>query len=129
MPSQYGDTCLSPGYFVMGPYMKQPTLSDIGNSTWTLLHTAVAAYNPRTVGEREHMRQFITSLSYVFPCKHCGNDDQLDMIAYPLTDADLRSAETLRLWMHNKHNRDNRKLNKPQFPIEHVGRRWGGFTD
>lgn len=128
-PSQYGDPCLTPGFQVMGPYMKSPTLNDIGNCTWTLLHTAVAAYNPQTMGERERMRQFIESLSYVFPCKHCGNDDQLDMIAFPLTDADLRSAETLRLWMFEKHNRINRKLKKPEFPKQMVGRRWGGFTD
>lgn len=123
---QYGSATLASQYSVMGPYMKSPTLSDIGRAGWTLLHTAAAAYDPRT--ERESMRAWIQSFGTVFPCKQCGNEYNADLLAHPLTDNDLRSSFALRVWVAEKHNRVNARLGKVQFPLTRVIPRWGGPT-
>ncbi len=122
-PNQYSN-CHLKQYTVIGPYMKQPTLSDIGRATWCLLHTSTAAYHP---SKRASARRFVEALPDMFPCHHCGNDFQVELMAHPLNECDLDSAENFRRWASQRHNNINQKLGKPVFDERHIGQRWGGI--
>ena len=78
-----------------------------GPSGWKLLHLMSFAYNPKT--DKAAMKEFITTLPYVLPCKFC----RTSLIQYyeelPFEDA-LESAAAFSRWMWKIHGKVNEKL-------------------
>ena len=51
--------------------------SELGRSSWNLLHTMAANYpNSPTEEEQLRMKEFIVALSLFYPCVHCAADFQ-----------------------------------------------------
>jgi len=99
-----------------------PDLTEIGRSTWTLLHT-IAAYYPENPSEKkkEQVGKFIQDLSEVFPCRTCAEDFQEHISTTPIN---IKSRNDLSLWMCEAHNHVNERLGKPAFDCSLVDQRW-----
>lgn len=95
----------------------------LGQSTWTLLHT-MAMYYPMipTETEEHSMVSFITGLSLFYPCKTCSDHIKTYIIDHPPT---TQSANRLSEWFCDLHNDVNRRLGKSQFNFADVQQRWG----
>ena len=57
---------------------------ELGRSTWNLIHT-VAAYYPNipTDVDKENARNFISALSYLYPCEVCRSDFKESVANFP----------------------------------------------
>ncbi len=75
-----------------------------GPSGWKLLHTLTFTYRPAC---RVAMRDFLTTLPFILPCKFC----RASLTTYMCVDPpDLTSADTLSRWLWRIHNAVNKKL-------------------
>jgi FAD-linked sulfhydryl oxidase len=99
-----------------------PDKEALGRATWTLLHT-IAAYYPETPNRQDEVRirDFINTLSHIYPCGHCASHFREEMIRTPPITS---SRETLSLWMCSMHNKINELLGKPIFDCGRVRERW-----
>jgi FAD-linked sulfhydryl oxidase len=96
--------------------------SELGRSTWTLLHTMAANYPQQPTLLHQHtMHQFLRTISTLYPCTHCAHDFEADMHANP---PDLSNRDGFSVWMCERHNMVNSKLGKPQFDCKKVLKRW-----
>ncbi|CAD5121601.1 DgyrCDS10098 [Dimorphilus gyrociliatus] len=101
---------------------------ELGRSGWTVLHT-MAAYYPENPSEnvQKDMKNFMTLLSRLYPCKRCAKDLRKDLKDDP---PDVTSQKSLANWMCNLHNKVNEKLGKPLFDCSKVNERWrDGWKD
>eukprot|EP00736_Rhodelphis_marinus_P010317 Rmarinus@m.6313 len=99
------------------------SLDSLGQSSWALLHSAVAAYPRRpTRGAEKDMENFFSSLSRVFPCRRCGVHFQWYMGRHP---PDFSSQANLSQWLCEYHNAVNRRTGKPEFDCGLIDARWG----
>jgi hypothetical protein len=49
----------------------------LGTSTWNLIHTIAANYpNEPSEVDKENVKKFFETLSYLYPCPHCAEDFQ-----------------------------------------------------
>jgi hypothetical protein len=71
---------------VVPPYVSNCPLDreELGRATWGLIHT-VAAYYPDIPNEtdKENAKNFIVSLSYLYPCEICRDDFKESVLSSP----------------------------------------------
>ncbi|KAL7749823.1 Flavin-linked sulfhydryl oxidase of the mitochondrial IMS [Sorochytrium milnesiophthora] len=95
---------------------------ELGQHTWTLLHTAAAYYPDQpSAGEQQNMTTFLRSFSAIYPCGHCAEHLRGEMERQPPR---VQSRHELSQWMCEMHNKVNDQLGKPQFDCSRVLERW-----
>lgn len=84
-----------------------------GPPMWHYLHTMSFNYpvNP-TCEDKNHYRDFIFSLQYVLPCKHCRMNLKTNLKQLPLKMADMQNRETFSRYIYELHELVNRMLHK-----------------
>ncbi|KAI8823000.1 ERV/ALR sulfhydryl oxidase domain-containing protein [Fimicolochytrium jonesii] len=104
------------------PFPCPPDSTDLGNSSWTFLHTLAAYYPPHpTPAEQLSMRNFVSALSRFYPCGECASHLTREVIRHPPA---VESREALSKWMCEVHNEVNERLGKPRFDCAKVDERW-----
>lgn len=95
---------------------------ELGQSTWSLLHT-MAAYYPDKPSEtrQQATSSFINSLAEVYPCRECAADFKEELKEVPPR---LDSRDEFSQWACEIHNVVNKKLGKNIFPCSKVDQRW-----
>eukprot|EP01130_Rhizamoeba_saxonica_P002000 TRINITY_DN11811_c0_g1_i1.p1 TRINITY_DN11811_c0_g1~~TRINITY_DN11811_c0_g1_i1.p1 ORF type:complete len:150 (+),score=28.80 TRINITY_DN11811_c0_g1_i1:37-486(+) len=99
-----------------------PSIIELGQSGWTLLHT-IAAYYPSkpTNEERRNTSKFLKYFAKTFPCDWCGDDFAKIMDEHP---PKLDNYREFSQWMCEAHNTVNHNLGKPGFDCSLVDQRW-----
>jgi len=101
-----------------------PDREELGNHTWTLLHT-MAAYFPNEPSPTQvsSMHAFVHALGGLFPCTHCAEDFREAIKESPPR---ANSRAELSVWMCEMHNQVNEKLGKPTYSCDlaHLDMRW-----
>ncbi|KAF7308293.1 Sulfhydryl oxidase [Mycena chlorophos] len=99
-----------------------PDKDQLGNATWTFLHTAAAYYptNP-TPNQRTQMLALIGSLPALYPCSHCAEDFGERVRENP---PDVSGRAGLSQWFCERHNEVNEKLGKAAFDCSKTDERW-----
>eukprot|EP00252_Welwitschia_mirabilis_P016374 TRINITY_DN3611_c0_g1_i1.p1 TRINITY_DN3611_c0_g1~~TRINITY_DN3611_c0_g1_i1.p1 ORF type:complete len:198 (+),score=37.44 TRINITY_DN3611_c0_g1_i1:256-849(+) len=101
---------------------KSALKEQLGRSTWTLLHTLAAQFPEKpTRQQKRDVRELMTILSRIYPCKECA-DHLKEILKSNPVEADSR--ENLAQWMCHVHNIVNRSLGKRSFPCDQVDARW-----
>ncbi|XP_021750995.1 FAD-linked sulfhydryl oxidase ERV1-like isoform X1 [Chenopodium quinoa] len=99
------------------------TKEDLGRSTWTFLHTLAAQYPEHpTRQQKKDVKELMTILSRMYPCKECADHFKEVLRANPVQAG---SQAEFSQWLCHVHNVVNRSLSKPIFPCERVDARWG----
>eukprot|EP01126_Amoeba_proteus_P011498 TRINITY_DN14641_c0_g1_i1.p1 TRINITY_DN14641_c0_g1~~TRINITY_DN14641_c0_g1_i1.p1 ORF type:complete len:121 (-),score=16.88 TRINITY_DN14641_c0_g1_i1:175-537(-) len=99
-----------------------PTKSQIGNATWTILHTMAIHYPDHpTEKHKIHALAFLEALSVLYPCSYCAKDFAEDLKQHP---ANVENGKEFNKWLCEAHNRVNVKLGKPEFDCNKVEQRW-----
>ena len=97
---------------------------DLGQRTWTLLHT-LAAYFPENpkAEHKVYAEFFFKSLAALYPCKICAEHMEKYVESKP---PDARNREALSLWVCALHNEVNDVLGKKKFAcdIYSLDKRW-----
>lgn len=98
------------------------TKEELGRATWVLLHTLAAQFPEHpTRQQQKDARQFIDSLTRMYPCGDCAAHFQELVRRDPPI---VSSGAEFSLWMCRTHNAVNRRLGKPTFNCDLVGARW-----
>jgi len=99
-----------------------PDTSEIGNATWTFLHT-MAAYYPEepSNAQKSLMRSMMEGLAEFYPCSVCAEHLREQVAARP---PDVSSNTTLSQWLCAIHNEVNAMLGKPAFDCARTLERW-----
>jgi hypothetical protein len=84
-----------------------------GPPMWHYLHTMSFNYpiNP-TNEEKIHYRDFVISLQYVLPCKHCRMNLKTNFKQLPLTMSNMKNRESFSRYIYELHELVNKMLNK-----------------
>lgn len=84
-----------------------------GPSLWHTLHTISFNYpiNP-TYEDKKRYKNFICSLRYVLPCKHCRINLQKNFKSLPPTMEVMENRETFSKYIYDLHELVNKMLNK-----------------
>jgi hypothetical protein len=84
-----------------------------GPSMWHYLHTMSFNYpiHP-TVEDKNHYKQFVTSLQYVLPCKYCRQNLTNNFKLYPVTQAVLKDRDSFSRYIYKLHEMVNKMLGK-----------------
>lgn len=99
-----------------------PDREQLGNHTWTLLHSMAAKYpQSASLEEQQKMRNFIDAFSEFYPCSYCALDFRKWKASH---EPDLTGREGLSLWFCSAHNAVNSKLGKPSFDCALWRKRW-----
>eukprot|EP00457_Paulinella_chromatophora_P015817 gb/GEZN01016499.1/.p1 GENE.gb/GEZN01016499.1/~~gb/GEZN01016499.1/.p1 ORF type:complete len:182 (-),score=31.05 gb/GEZN01016499.1/:220-765(-) len=116
----------APSPFPPYPVQPPPSLTTLGQSGWTLLHS-MAAYYPDTPSQqdRKQMSSFLHGVARFFPCEFCALHMQEWCHEQPPEHA-VSSRENLSVWMCKLHNDVNRNKRKPEFPctLRQLDMRW-----
>ena len=99
----------------------------LGNHSWTLLHTMAANYPDSPArDDMMHAQTFLTSLSHLYPCSHCAYGMREYMKDHPLKSEHLGSRAGLAGYVCALHNHVNKELGKETFPcdIKTLDARW-----
>ena len=84
-----------------------------GPPLWHFLHTMSFNYPPNPTTEEKHnYMSFVKSLEYILPCKHCRNNFKKNILALPLTMAEMESRYTFSRYIFNLHELINKMLKK-----------------
>jgi len=106
-----------------------PDGNEIGNSTWTFLHSAAAYYPARPSStQQSSMLSLIQSLPHLYPCHSCAEAFQEELQREKqekksweggkvLQEA-VQSGPGLRKWLCGLHNEVNQRLGKPTWKCE-----------
>ncbi|GMM50714.1 flavin-linked sulfhydryl oxidase [Starmerella bacillaris] len=107
---------------IFGSDQEPPTGKELGNGTWTMLHSTAANFPLKPTDEnKQDMRNLLTSISHLFPCRPCGKDFE----AYLKRNSpNVEGREELSLWLCDAHNAVNKKLGKQQFDCKYWKARW-----
>lgn len=99
-----------------------PDVEQLGNATWTFLHTTAAYYPERpTPFQRANMLNLLHSLPVLYPCSHCATHLGEQMKHHP-PDASGRAG--LSWWLCERHNEVNERLGKEMFDCTKTDERW-----
>ncbi|GLD93280.1 hypothetical protein PINS_up001872 [Pythium insidiosum] len=97
---------------------------ELGTATWGLLHS-MGAYFPENPSPeyQAKARTFVEALALMYPCVHCADDFQREIVKSP-PRVDSRSSFSL--WLCEQHNLVNKKIHKPLFEctMEKLDERW-----
>jgi hypothetical protein len=84
-----------------------------GPPLWHFLHTMSFNYPVDPTSEdKKYYRNFIFSLEYVLPCKHCRMNFKTNLKQLPLTMKDMKNRETFSKYVYELHELINRMLHK-----------------
>ncbi|KAJ7196848.1 ERV/ALR sulfhydryl oxidase domain-containing protein [Mycena pura] len=99
-----------------------PDGDQLGQATWTFLHTA-AAYYPTNASptQRSQMLALIHALPVLYPCSHCAEDFGEAVKQHP---PDVSGRAALSRWFCERHNEVNEKLMKEPFDCATTDERW-----
>lgn len=104
------------------PVIIQQLKKNIGPSTWSLLHSIAGNFPEQpTEQDKKQAKNFIDSLAYFYPCEECREDFKEDVAHVPPT---LNSRREFSLWVCERHNEVNRKLNKPLMDCTDIWKYW-----
>ena len=108
----------------------------VGPPAWIFMHSIAQRYsrdpkNP-TVIEKQHAKQFYSSIETLFPCGVCRDSYSIYLQLLPI-DFFLNSRRDLILWVYTIHNFVNYKLMKQGQTIEiptlqDIYRKYESFT-
>lgn len=102
--------------------MSAVTIDSWGPALWRFLHAASFSYSTSPDWQQQSaMRQFLTSVGTILPCAICRKHYQ-EYITENLSDASVRSRETLIAWILELHNSVNRRTGKDEWSLERVKR-------
>ncbi|OZJ05418.1 hypothetical protein BZG36_01660 [Bifiguratus adelaidae] len=94
----------------------------LGQATWTFLHTMAAYYPERpSPSQMESMRTFLSTFSQFYPCWYCADAFREDMEINP---PQVASRRKLSQWLCERHNVVNVRLGKGVFDCAKVDERW-----
>ncbi|MCJ1322855.1 hypothetical protein MMC15_008205, partial [Xylographa vitiligo] len=92
-----------------------PDVAQLGNHTWTLLHSISASYPARaSLAQQSEMTQFLGLFAKLYPCWVCAEDFRAWM-ARAGNEPRVEGRAGLGRWMCEAHNEVNRKLGKEVF--------------
>jgi FAD-linked sulfhydryl oxidase len=100
------------------PFEKQcpATYKELGNSTWTYLHTMAAYYPERpSTALAASMTPFLRTFAQIYPCETCRDHMIKYVDAHPPRAG---SNAELSLYLCEFHNDVSRELGKPQVPCD-----------
>ncbi|MCJ1436964.1 hypothetical protein MMC27_006347 [Xylographa pallens] len=101
-----------------------PDVAQLGNHTWTLLHSISASYPPQaSATQQSEMKQFLGLFAKLYPCWVCAEDFGAWM-ARAGNEPRVEGREGLGRWMCEAHNEVNRKLGKGVFDCARWEERW-----
>lgn len=98
--------------------------SELGHSSWNLLHTMAAWYPDQPSSDEKHsMQQFMSAFARFYPCTWCARDFQENIEKSP---PQTESRKDLCQWLCKQHNLVNQKLGKPLFDcsMNNLDERW-----
>ncbi|KAL6751943.1 ERV/ALR sulfhydryl oxidase domain-containing protein [Haematococcus lacustris] len=99
--------------------------AELGRATWTLLHMLAAQYPAcPTRQQKRDVKQFIDSLTRIYPCGECAQHFQ-EVVRRDPPQVDSQAA--LAQWTCRVHNVVNQRLQKPVFNCNVVGARWAAL--
>ena len=99
-----------------------PDVEQLGNATWTFLHTTAAYYPERpTPFQRANMLNLLHSLPVLYPCSHCATHLGEEMKHHP---PDVSGRAGLSWWLCKRHNEVNERLGKEKFDCTKMDERW-----
>ena len=101
-----------------------PDIADIGQASWTLIHTT-AAYYPADPSETQQAqaRNFIHALAHLYPCSFCRRDFADYVKDHPV---EVKNRQLFTQWTCDAHNDVNQKLGKKVFDCTLFMQRWRG---
>lgn len=111
-----------------------PDVEQLGNASWTLLHSLTASYPEQpSPSHQAKTSTFLHLFSQLYPCWVCAEDFQNWMVD-PQNDPEksgaLKSQEGFGRWMCRAHNAVNVKLGKEEFNCDLWRERWkDGWKD
>lgn len=111
-----------------------PDVEQLGNASWTLLHSLTANYPEQPDQRRQkNTNMFLQLFSQLYPCWVCAEDFQ-EWMKEPANDPEkndaLKSPEGFGRWMCQAHNAVNVKLGKKEFDCNLWRERWkDGWKD
>jgi hypothetical protein len=84
-----------------------------GPPLWHYLHTMSFNYPIKpTPADKKHYKNFILSMRYVLPCRHCRDNLTKNFKALPLTNATMKNRRTFSRWVFKLHELVNTMLGK-----------------
>jgi FAD-linked sulfhydryl oxidase len=90
-----------------------PTKAELGQASWTLLHTVAANYpDAPTKDQEELVISFLHALGHLYPCPHCASHFRAHYQQRPIVAS---SRESLSLWLCAAHNEVNIRNGKGEF--------------
>ncbi|KAJ8487126.1 hypothetical protein ONZ51_g4385 [Trametes cubensis] len=101
-----------------------PDVEQLGNATWTFLHTTAAYYPDKpSMAHRVNMLSLLRALPILYPCSVCATHLGETMETRP---PDVSSRTALSRWLCEQHNEVNERLGKDKFDcaIEKLDERW-----
>ncbi|KAI9296560.1 FAD-dependent thiol oxidase [Neoconidiobolus thromboides FSU 785] len=99
-----------------------PDYVELGNSTWTFLHST-AAYYPNQPSEiqKSSMYNLLQSVSQLYPCQPCAEHMREEIVKNPPKVGNKLEASNWLCWFHNE---VNVLLGKEKFDCNRVLERW-----
>lgn len=95
-----------------------PTKQELGQSSWTLLHTMAANFpDVPTARQRARVENFLRGLGDLYPCPICAAHFRGHLADHPVQTG---SREALSLWLCEAHNEVSRTLDRPRQPLPHT---------
>ena len=84
-----------------------------GPSMWHFLHTMSFNYpvNP-TSQDKANYKQFLNSMKYVLPCRHCRENLTANYKKLPLSKETMKNRDSLSRYIFNLHEKINCQLGK-----------------
>ncbi|RDX56799.1 FAD-dependent thiol oxidase, partial [Lentinus brumalis] len=101
-----------------------PDVEQLGNATWTFLHTTAAYYPEKpTMQHRVNMLSLLRALPVLYPCSNCAQHLGENMKTHP---PDVSGRAALSKWLCEQHNEVNERLGKDKFEctVEKLDERW-----
>lgn len=105
-----------------------PDVTELGRSTWTLLHSIAATYPDKPSAEQQNnLSTFIDSFAKLYPCWFCAEDFQKYISE---KKPKVTNSDEFGKWLCDAHNAVNVKLGKKTFDCQLWKQRWkDGWKD